>query len=353
MDLIKRLCDTAALVDHGKLLFHGEPAEGINKYRKLLNTENFFVGPAPNDIILFDNTKKWADDISDFNKKFGTKETIINSVEFINKFGIKTYGIKSQEPLSIKVTFTARNEIKEPHFGIAIFRDDGVYCYGPNTEFDGYKIKRINTERGYFILKYNHVLLAPGEYRVSVAIWDKNETIAFDYHNGCYKLTIKGRENNSKELLNIPAKISYAKNSYRGNDNPLEPKKTEIISLKCFNSANKEKNTFLTNEYVRMLVDFSKAAMPYQKKLHFWIGIYRDDGIYCQGINHRINNNKNSQISFPKLALLPGKYNISAGIWDKLNEKFIVCQHGIFPFQMVSNKQDHGTVYLKHKWVVK
>ncbi|MFH1441767.1 MAG: Wzt carbohydrate-binding domain-containing protein [Candidatus Omnitrophota bacterium] len=353
MDLIERLCDNVALFDHGKLLFHGGPAEGINKYRGLLNTEKFFVGPASNNIVLFDNTKKWADDISDFNKKFGTKETIINSVEFINKFGIKTYSIKSHEPLSIKVRFTVRDEIKEPHFGIAIFRDDGVYCYGPNTEFDGYKINKITAGERHFILKYKKILLAPGEYKLSIAVWDKNETIAYDYHNGCYKLTIKGRENNPKELLNIPAKISYAKNSYRRNDNPPEPKKTGTISLKCFNSANKEKNTFLTNEPVRMLVNFSKITLLYQKKLYFWIGIYRDDGIYCQSITHRINNNKNSQIFFPKLALLPGKYNISAGIWDKLNKKFIICQHGIYSFQMVFNKQDHGTVYLAHKWEIK
>ncbi|MBU4251993.1 MAG: ABC transporter ATP-binding protein [Candidatus Omnitrophica bacterium] len=192
MDLIERLCDKAALLDHGHLLFYGDTPAGINKYRALLNTEKFFVGLVKKNMDLVENTKKWVDDVTEWGKKLGTKEVIIESVEFINKWGLKCEKIKSREQLKIKVRFRAKNRVKEPHFGVAIFREDGVYCYGPNTAFDGHTIPELKPGRGYFILDCHKLLLAPGEYRISVAVWDKNETLAYDYHAGFYKLIVTG-----------------------------------------------------------------------------------------------------------------------------------------------------------------
>lgn len=203
-ELIERLCDNVILLAHGKALFSGEPVEAINRYRALLATEKFFVGPAKNNINLVENTKKWADDISNWGKELGTKEVIITRVELINKFGYKFSKIRSRDPLRIKVHFTARNNVKEPHFGVAIFRKDGVYCYGPNTKFEGYHIPELKAGDGYFILDYHNLFLAPGEYRISIAIWDKNETVAFVYQHSYYQININGDNNIDNQLLNMP-----------------------------------------------------------------------------------------------------------------------------------------------------
>ncbi|HTZ11610.1 MAG TPA: ABC transporter ATP-binding protein, partial [Candidatus Margulisiibacteriota bacterium] len=117
VELIERLCDTVILLGHGEALFFGDPLEAINRYRRLLNTDNFFVGPAKKQIRLVENTKKWVDDTSNWGQELGTKEVNIDKVEFINRFGWKCSKIKSGEPLKIRVNFTAKNKIKEPHFG--------------------------------------------------------------------------------------------------------------------------------------------------------------------------------------------------------------------------------------------
>jgi len=41
---------------------------------------------------------------------------------------------------------------------------------------------------------------------LSVAIWDREEAFAFDYHEGCYALRITGDKNVNKELTRIPMK---------------------------------------------------------------------------------------------------------------------------------------------------
>ena len=173
--LIERLCDEAVLLDHGSLVCHGNPVDTINKYQALLNTEKFFVGPKHKEDMLVENTKKWADGISDWGKKIGTKEAEIESVEFINRFGFKVCKIRTGKYLKIKVNFYAKDKINKPHFGVAIFRDYGVYGYGPNTDFDRCRVKDLRPGKGYFTLTYRNIILAPGNYRVSVAIWDKNE----------------------------------------------------------------------------------------------------------------------------------------------------------------------------------
>ncbi|MFA5411263.1 MAG: ABC transporter ATP-binding protein [Candidatus Omnitrophota bacterium] len=323
MELMERLCDKIVLLDHGRLLFQGEPGEGINKYRALLNTEKFFVGAKQATAGLVENTKKWAEDVSSWGKKLGVKEVIIDSVEMRNRFGIRCNKIKSREPLCIKVKFTVKDEVKEPHFGVAIFRDDGVYCYGPNTEFDGIEIPRLKKGKGWFELRLRQVYLAAGEYKISIAVWDKNETLAYDYHNGCYKLSIKG-ESPDNALLNMPYKLSYPKRDLSG-------------SIRLFSLGREEKNTFITNEFARLQANFSEIETSDIKDTYLRLGIYRDDGVLCQNIVLPLK--QTTEVIFPCFALLPGSYNISANTRD--------C---IYPFKMAFNRQDHGTVYLAHQW---
>lgn len=365
MALIERLCDRVALLDHGRLLFYGDTREAVNRYRALLNTERFFVGPRQKQPTWVENTKKWADDLSGWGNKLGTEEAVIESVELRDKRGRRIDALKSREPLSIKVYFNARDNIKEPHFGIAIFRNDGVYCYGPNTAFDGCAIPALKRGRGYFQLTYKALLLAPGEYRLSVAIWDKNERLAFNYHEGCYPLTVLGKPNSAGELLNIPYKTSNSKFTFfsqglrAGPDLNLlkdswgrksEAETIKIASVELLDQRGRAKEFFCTAEPAKLIINFSPIT-NFRRGLFLWIGLYRDDGIYCQGITQPLKRQQRRfKIIFPRLPLLPGGYRISAGVWDSVEKKFILCHHGVYPLRMVFEREDHGTLYLEHKW---
>lgn len=364
MSLIKRLCDEVVLLDHGYLIFYGDILEGINKYQALLNTKDFSITSSPKNTVLIENTKKWSEDMLDWGKKLGTKEVMIESVDLINKFGMKSNRIRSKDPLKIKVHFTVKDKVEEPYFGIAIFRDDGVYCYGPNTIFDGYKISELKKGNGYFILNFHKLLLAPGEYLLSIAIWNKDGISAFDYHDSCYKLIIIGDDNQGNELLNIPVRfnhgltISKRKNIYGPDlrilsnkwDKKIEADGINIKSIKFLNSLDEEKDVFVTNESVKFIIHFSNLR-TINRDSYLWIGVYRDDGIYCQGIIGRVDNkNKNFELFFPKLSLLPGNYRVSVGLWDNVRRNFLMCHHAVYPFRMTFDRKDHGTVYLEHKW---
>jgi len=363
MDLIERLCDRIILLDHGKAIFQGDPLEGINRYRLLLNTEKFSVEPGGKQPFLVENTKKWADDISHWGEELGTKEVMITKVEFLNWLGMRTFRIKSGGRLKIKVHFTVRNPVKEPHFGIAIFRKDGVYCYGPNTQFDGLYIRELKEGKGYFMLDLKNVWLTRGEYRISVAIWDKNETLAFSHHYGCYVFVIRGDEGGENGICAFPfialprsrfnfqkcPRLDLTSRSPNGAEGQ-QIKQNDILagSFKLLDRCGKEKSIFKTNETVK--IEASLCVPRRQKDVsRIRLGIYRDDGVYCQGITVPVAKKK-FNVVFPRFPLLPGGYVIRFQVWDEKKEKFLVDQRNGYAFNMVFERHDHGTVCLEHEW---
>lgn len=365
MAMIERLCDEALLLDHGQILFQGAPKETIDRYRILQNTESFFVGPASQNTALWiKETKTWADNTTDWEKKFGTKEIVIESVQFQSGNKKDCCCLRSGDPLTIKVFFNAKNEVKNPHFGVAIFRHDGVYCYGPNTKFDNMPIPILKKGRGSFSLSYPRVMLAAGDYRVSVAVWDQEETLPFDHHYGCYAFKIGDTDQVSKALLKMPVyvkkdlgeQILSLRNIF-GKTHFLNPElfRKEInsqekrISVQLQDGWGVQKETLITNDRAVFLIRF-QGDKPFKTKTHLWLGLYREDGVYCQGVVKPFVHESLLRVVFPQLRLLPGKYFVSLGIVSIAEQKFLVYDQCAFKFHTMFNKQDHGTIYLPHQW---
>lgn len=364
--LIERFCDRVAVLSHGALVFYGDVKEGVAAYHSLLSTEKFFVAPTEYSQKLVKSTKKWSEDMADWGRQLGTKEIIIDSVKCMDRFGFICNKIKPGDYLKIKVHFNVVNLVKTPHFGIAIFRQDGVYCFGPNTAFDRYEINELKAGKGWFALTFNRVLLAPGEYRISVAIWDRRETVAFNYQGGYYQLTIEDTIMHKNELLRMPYEFKpksflekiTTPQRIAGLEGDIaheqwgrrkDSQHIRLESVKIFDGRNKETNTLFTNLAAKMSINFS--CVPSSRTgLYLWVGIYRDDGIYCQGMYRKFEKYAHFSIEFQRLLLLPGGYRISVGVWDNARHSFSMCHHGIYPFKMVFNRQDHGTIYLKHSW---
>lgn len=352
MDLIERLSDKAALLEHGKLLFLGNPAEAIQRYRALLNNDKFFVGPKEDNAGLISKTKRWADSKTNWGNELGTKEVIIESVKFKNRFGLGVRRLKSGDSLKIKVFLRVRNNIKEPHFGMAIFREDGVYCYGPNTSFDGYYLPVLKPGRSWFSVEFKRLALAPGRYRISVGVWDKNEALPFGYQEGYHRLVVTGNnlDNRLLDLAVIPDKghiLGVGRLSIPQDD--VENQSVKIDSIKLLDASGRQRDIFFTNDPVELSVNFKNLKVM-GNNCFLWIALYRDDDVYCQGFGIPVKSLISFGLKFPKLALLPGGYKFAIGIWDDFSKSFLSYNKCAYRFNMVFNRRDHGTVYLEHDW---
>ncbi|MBM3254230.1 MAG: hypothetical protein FJZ16_08255, partial [Candidatus Omnitrophica bacterium] len=103
---------------------------------------------------MIDTKLKWWAYKDEWGRVEGTREATISSVELLNHERRKTAALLPKEDLIVKIEFTVKEQVKKPHFGVAIFREDGVYCYGPNTLFDGYKIDYLYRGNGWFSIIY-------------------------------------------------------------------------------------------------------------------------------------------------------------------------------------------------------
>ena len=204
LDLLNQLCHKTVLLDKGEILSQGITGQVTDYYKGLMSkkiSQNELQGQK--EIIRKKSVKKLAtkdtnkDNFTDWfipkdawGTKSGTDDVQIIEVKLLNRKNKESTMYKTGENMKIKVKYIVHKEIDEPHFGVAIFREDGTYCFGPNTKFDGLKIERLKKGEGEFSIEYKSLNLLSGKYRVSVAIWEKNERFAYDNHYALYKFEV-------------------------------------------------------------------------------------------------------------------------------------------------------------------
>jgi len=357
MAVIKNFCDRVYLLENGKIDFNGDARCLVERYEMLLNKKRI-LSEIPHPGIVRE-TRRWAADMVDWGKREGTGEVLIKEVMIKDKWGKRIDKIKVSAEMNIAVEFEAKEEIDNYHFGVAIFRDDGVYCYGPNTKFDGLSLGRIKKGKGFVKLKIKELLLMPGFYYFSVAIWYDNEKTAYDYHKGSYKIEVTGepmfgqllflRNNwieqvNSSSYPNLDLLVGQSGTELKSDSISLE-------SVRFLDGYGNQDTVFVTGKEMKIKLDL-KISTELLQDLMLWVGIYRTDGIYCHGSIKKITSTGNISkvLVYPKLLLLPGGYTLSIGLWDSRLEEFLMYSHGIYTFNMIAEKQDHGTVYLEHHW---
>ncbi len=299
---------------------------------------------------------------------YGTKEAEITAVKMLDAYGREVTRLEMGDKFIVKAEFVVREKVREPHFGVAIFRDDGVYCYGPNTHFDGYRIEELNHRgKGWFNIEYERMLLMPGKYRLSVGIWDKKEILPYSLHIAYYSFRIIG-SNKNKQLLflsykwnekesvdSFPAEalIPTDFNSLgEGRQRNFSTKNSNtdigIDSVRLLDSRGNAKATFNTNEMMKIRIKIrSRLLYDY----FIWVGIYRTDGVYCHGASRNLaKGEKIVSLIYPQLPLLTGEYCLSVRIWKKNQREPLLYEHKASVFKMSFERDDHGTVYLEHSW---
>lgn len=119
----------------------------------------------------------------------GTGEVVIRQVRLTDAQGVSRLEFRHGETLRVEVEFETREPLDSPVMGIALFRDDGVYCYGPNTLFDGECAGRYD---GRYILTaaFEDLPLLGGRYEASVAFYDKDHVYAYAWHHRLYPFTV-------------------------------------------------------------------------------------------------------------------------------------------------------------------
>lgn len=358
LDIIERICEDVFLLENGEIIEESVPQRVVNRYLELLKEKKL-----PETFQRRYSKIKWWADKRFWEKKEGSKEVRIVEVKSYNSHGKQTNRFKTGERVTVRAHFIVNQEVIEPHFGIAIFREDGVYCYGPNTSFDGHQIDKLNKGEGLFSIEYKSLFLKPGRYRFSAAIWDKDEVWAYDYHVGYYKFEMIGG-NKDLQLLDLRHKwqpdnwwqkftISQIgkPNIFFNLKEQWQNKVTSfdivISSIEFVDLSDSPKTVFHTGDdlKIKLQLDFSKQSHD----CYLWLGLFRSDDVYCHSTFKKLREKKIS-LTYPHIPLLAGDYYLSAGVWEKSRKEPLLYKHKAYVFKMSFLGEDHGTVYLEHNW---
>jgi lipopolysaccharide transport system ATP-binding protein len=121
----------------------------------------------------------------------GTGEVRVLEVRTLNGEGEETDQFETGKALTVATTFKTIEPLERPILGVAIFRNDDLYVFGPNTRFDGVQEMEGTYDGVYtYFIHYPDLPLLAGVYRLSIALYDKNHVRPHVWHNQLYEIRV-------------------------------------------------------------------------------------------------------------------------------------------------------------------
>ena len=136
----------------------------------------------------------------------GTGEVRIREVSLKDATGRERQEFQSGETIRVEVGFETLRPVDSPIMGVAIFREDGVYCYGPNTGFDGC-LGGVYDGRYRLTAEFADLPLLGGSYELSVAFYDKEHVYAYAWDHRLYPFRILA-DRPDHGLVRLPHRFS-------------------------------------------------------------------------------------------------------------------------------------------------
>lgn len=273
----------------------------------------------------------------------GTREAVIEEVRFIDREGRVVDGVNSGDPLTVAVWFTAIRPLVDPHIGVAIFRDDGTYCYGPNTRMDGLQFQTLECGTYECRLHLEVLHLTPGNYRLSVAVWDPLEQAPYAIHAGRYPLEVHGAT--VFGIIRLDHVWRHHAPADTGADTP------QLL----VEGPHGRQAWYRTFEPLTFTLTLPTPEDHHPSRLRAECRSPRDELLWASQWTVPSGEGISStrapwyQLHFPRLALLTGPYRWSIG-WNRPNEAQRPDATAACALDVMADRLDHGIVHLPHRW---
>jgi len=184
LDLIRSLCETACLLDNGRLVAVGLPSDVSGEYHRLL----YGARGDPARIPATEVESRGAEE-PPAGSRWGVGGAEITHVEFLDAAGNPTRIFGAGDRFIARIFYRAARPIRNPVFGVAIHREDGLWIVGPNTKAWGYPIDEIIGE-GTIDYVIDSLLIARARYFVSAAIYDHACVTPYDHRERQYAFSV-------------------------------------------------------------------------------------------------------------------------------------------------------------------
>lgn len=185
LNQIEQICDRSLWIHQGEIRAEGPPHTIHLMYLDFMGQKPQRISPEIKDKKLKENPKK---NNSLPQERWGNGKARFTSIKAYREDGKEANSFKTEESICFIITYNVFEEISDAVFGIGIFRNDGLQCFGTNTRIDKLPEFSLKSAGKVEIIIQKNMLL-PGEYWVDFAI-EKGVGEPIDYYTKAYKMTI-------------------------------------------------------------------------------------------------------------------------------------------------------------------
>jgi ABC-2 type transport system ATP-binding protein len=172
-DLVRRICDRAVVLDHGKMVIDAKPGEAVRVFRESLHGGELNESDEPEEAAALAEVEAARPE--------GTHRVRITNVAIDHPgLRINRNWMLPDESMTIRVAYHASEPTDDLLFGIAIHDENGNHLFGTNTGVLGLDVPPADGD-GEMSFEFHRVPLLDGTYLVTLAIQSSDEGTVYDW----------------------------------------------------------------------------------------------------------------------------------------------------------------------------
>jgi ABC-2 type transport system ATP-binding protein len=186
-DLVRQLCNSAAVLDRGSLVTFGEPNHAVRIFRQTLTARGMEVPPEAVE---------------------SREERLTRTVRFTDvqlECPAGRQHLMTGDPLRIRIGYDASEAVPDCIFALEIHDQDGIRLLGTNTEQLGLPLG-VQPGPGEVVFDLLEVPLLDGMYAVSLGIHDTNG-VEFDHRDQLERVAVESHGKLSGRVA-FPVRVS-------------------------------------------------------------------------------------------------------------------------------------------------
>jgi ABC-type polysaccharide/polyol phosphate transport system ATPase subunit len=174
MGQLRNMCDQVAWLEEGRVKEVGAPGNIVDDYVGEAHTEreSVTVTDAPTE------------------NRWGSGEARVESFELLDAAGEPTRQVRTGEPVTIRLHWSAAAPVERPVFGVAVHSLEGIEVTGPNTR-DAELVPDKIDGAGVVDLHVPRLLLLPGTYDLSAAVYDWTRQHPYDHRHRAVRFDVE------------------------------------------------------------------------------------------------------------------------------------------------------------------
>ena len=169
MNAVKTLCDSAILLDHGRITDSGSPKDVVDTY-----TNNLLIRLHQGETKLHKTSsieeKSSIEESSTKKEKISTGDVKLLSLKILNANNQEISSVVSGDLIKIVFDIASERDLHDPHYGFIIRNNLGLSIYESNTLSLGVKTLPLSKDRTTRVIISWKVPLFPGDYSISLGV---------------------------------------------------------------------------------------------------------------------------------------------------------------------------------------